>query len=57
VELSLVKVSLIDDTIREGELSESLVPALLHGPLVLTSTPLRHFQKFRILILFSSINR
>ena len=56
MKLSLVKVSLIDDTIGKRELSESLVPALLHGPLVLTSTPLRHFQKFRILILFSCIN-
>ena len=56
VELSLVKVSLIYDTIGEGELSEALVPALFHGALVLTSTPLRHFQMFRILILFSCIN-
>ena len=55
MELSLVKVSLIYDTIREGEFSEALVPALLHGALVLTSAPLRHFQKFRILILFSNI--
>ena len=56
MELSLIKVSLVDDTIGEGELSEALVPALLHGALVLTSAPLRHFQKFRILILFSCIN-
>ena len=40
VEFSLVKVSLVDDLIWECELSETLIPALLHGALVLTSTPL-----------------
>jgi hypothetical protein len=40
MELALVKVSLVDDPVGEGELTEALVPALLSRALVLAAAPL-----------------
>ena len=52
VELSLVKISFVNNLVGESKLAKSLIPTLFHRSFVLASTPLRHFD----LLLLRNIN-